>query len=498
MLAALAVAAAGGGPGGGRFKVEPLAAPGDVFAVVAADLDGDGRKDVLAAYTTGVPPYQRRFLAVFWNRNGLFAPRPDVVLPVPDDEICAFDTGAVDDGPGESLLFVTPHGVSAQSLRGRSPGPTRPLLAQATLFRQPIPGELPRVHLVHDLAAPGSHELLVPSLGSLWIWKRGPAGYAKAAQVEVDMDAGMRGAGKRAVARGERSIPPIGVTYGFPALHLADTDGDGLLDLVATQEDRVAIYRQGAGLAFRPQPDFTRDFTVRTPEEHREKGGNATVLVRDLDGDGIADLVVRKQVFEGIASATTSLYVFFGKKGGGYAKEPAQIIQSEGVGPLETQLIDLTGDGHPDLLVPSMSFGVFAFVRVLTTKTVKLVFQIFPFEPALRKFAAAPIAERELKFRLSLSGDFDLQAVDFTGDYDGDKKPDLAFGTGEEELSIFLSKGASRVVAEEAAEEVPARAFGVLEPVDLDGKGRSDILLHFPSTKGHRSEIVVLVNTGPW
>ena len=494
LFAALAVAAAAEG----RFKVEPLTAPGDVFAVVAADLDGDGRKDVLAGYTTGVPPYRRRFLAVFWNRAGIFAPRPDLILPVPDEEICAFDTGAVDDAPGESLLFVTPHGVSAQGLRGRTPGPIRPLLEQATLFRQPIPGELPRVHLVHDLAAPGSHELLVPSLGGLWIWKRTAAGYVKAAQVEVDMDAGIRGGGKRSASRREQSIPPIGLTYGFPALHLADTDGDGLLDIVATQEDRVAIYRQGAGLVFRPQPDFTRDFTVRTPEEHREKGATASVLVRDLDGDGVADLVVRKQVFEGIASATTSLYVFFGKKGGGYANEPAQVIQSEGVGPLETQLIDLTGDGHPDLLVPSMSFGVFAFVRVLTTKTVKIVFQIFPFEPLHRKFAATPIAERELKFRLSLSGDFDLQAVDFSGDYDGDGKPDLAFGTGEEELSIFLSKGASNVVADEAAEVVVARSSGVFDAVDLDGKGRSDILLHFPSTKGHRGEIVVLVNTGNW
>ncbi len=493
MLLALMLAAAAPG----RFRIEPLEVAGDVFAVVPADLDGDGRKDVLAAFTTGVPPYQKRFLAVFWNREGIFAPRPDLVLPVADDEICAFDVGAVEGGRGDSLLYLTPHGISAVDFPGRVAGPLRTLIEQPTLFHQPIPGELPRVHLVHDIAGPKSHDLLVPGLGTLWIWKRGPAGYVKAAQVEVDMDAGMRGGG-RSPPRVPGSIPPIGVTYGFPALHLADTDGDGLLDILATQEDRVAIYRQGPGMSFHPQPDFTRDFGIRSQEEHQEKQTNASILVRDLDGDGVADLVVRKQVFEGIASATSSSFVYFGKKGGGYAREPAQVLKSEGVGPLEVQLLDVTGDGHPDLIVPSMSFGVLAFIRVLTTKSVKVVFQIFPFLPKARRFAEEPLAERTLKFRLSLSGDADLQAVDFSGDYDGDKKPDLAFGTGDEELSIFLSRGASAVVAEEASEKVEVRAMGVVEPVDLDGKGRSDLLLHYPSTRGHRGEIVVLVNTGPW
>ncbi len=493
MLLAIMLAAAAPG----RFRSEPLEVAGDVDTVIPADLDGDGHKDLLAAFTTGVPPYQKRFIAVFWNREGIFAPRPDLVLPVADDEICAFDVGSVSNGHADSLLFLTPHGVSAVDFPGRVAGPLRTLVEQPTLFHQPIPGELPRLHLVHNIAGPASHDLLVPALGTLWIWKRGPAGYVKAAQVEVDMDSGIRGAGRR-TPEAPGIIPSIGVTYGFPALHLADSDGDGLIDIFATQEDRVAIYRQGPGMSFHPQPDFTRDFAIRTQEEHREKQSNASVLVRDLDGDGVADLVVRKQVFEGLASANSSSYVYFGKKGGGYARESAQVLKSEGIGPLDVQLLDVTGDGHPDLLVPSMNFGVFALIRVLTTKTVKVVFQVFPFLPKQRRFAEEPLAERTLKFRLSLSGDSDLQAVDFSGDYDGDKKPDLAFGTSEDELSIFLSGGASAVVADEASEKVQVRAMGVLLPVDLDGKGRSDLVLYFPSTKGHRGEIVVLVNTGPW
>ncbi len=118
--------------------------------------------------------------------------------------------------------------------------------------------------------------------------------------------------------------------YGFPALHVADADGDGLRDVFAVQEDRVAIYRQGPGFSFHPQPDFCRDFAVRTPADHLERGTSATTLVADLDGDGMADLIVRKQVFEGVTSARSTSYVFLGRKEG-FGSEPVQVLESEGV-----------------------------------------------------------------------------------------------------------------------------------------------------------------------
>ena len=490
MAALLLLAAAAIAP---RFHPEALAVDGDVFSVVPADLDGDGEKDLLAAYTTGLPPYQRRFLAIFWNRKGVFAPRPDLTLTVAEEEACAFDVQKVG-GTSDELLLVTPRGVTAQAFRGRVAGPVRRLVEQATLFHQPIPGELPRVHLVHDLSGKGSQDLLVPSLGSLGVWRRSGLVYEKAADLEVDME--VSGGGRRSGAR-TASSPAIDVRYSFPALNIADSDGDGLLDIIATQEDRVAIYRQGKGLVFHPQPDLTRDFSVRTAEDHRERSSNASVLVADLDGDGVADLVIRKQVFQGVASAASTDYVFFGKKGGGYAKEPAQAIKSEGVGLLQIQLVDLTGDGHPDLVVPSTTFGVFALIRILTAKTAKVNFLVFPFLPKARRFAAEPAAERELKFKLSLSGDSDLQAVSFTADVTGDGRPDLVFGSSEDELDIFPA-AAGGAFADEAAETVPVRAMGAIEAVDLDGKGRSDLVLYYPQTKGHRGEIMVLVNQGKW
>jgi hypothetical protein len=481
--------AAAAGP---RFRVEPLVVEGEVVSVTATDLDGDGKKDLLAVYTTGLAPYQRRFFAIFWNRAGVFAPRPDLVMSVSDEEACAFDVGPTN-GNADDLLVITARGVLAQSFPNRVAQPKRVLIEHPTLFHQPVVGELPRMRIVQDLAGSGSHDVLLPALGSLAVFRRTIGGYEKTAELDIDMD--VEGVATHGPGRSE--ISPFAVRYGFPAIHLADTTGRKLLDIVATQEDRVAVYRQLPGLTFHPQPDFTRDFSVRTPADHRERESTAAVLVADLDGDGIADLVVRKQVLQGISSAASTAYVYFGHVGGGYDQKPAQALESEGIGLLQPQLLDLTGDGRPDLIVPETSFGVFALIRMLAAKTAKVNFQVFPFDRKQRRFAERPTVETGLVFKIPVAGGVDLQAVSLEADVTGDKRPDLVFGSSEDELSIYPGLGNGEFAAE-PAEVVSVTATAQVQAVDLDGKGRADLLLHYPQTLGHRSEIVVLVNRGAW
>jgi hypothetical protein len=485
LLATLLLAATAATNGQPRFRVQGLQVEGEVASVVAADLDGDGKKDLLAVYTTGVPPYHKRFFAIFWNRSGVFAPRPDLTLSVDEAEACAFDVGKLGNG-AEDLLLITPRGVISRSFAQRVAAPPRKLVEQATLFHQPILGQLPRVRVIANVAGPDSHDLLVPSLGSLAIFRHAGDRYEKAGEVEIDMEVG----------GGPRKTQGLEVRYGFPELHVSDMDGDGLRDIVAAQEDRIAIYRQLPGFTFHPQPDFSRDFAVRTPADHRARGTSASVLLADVDGDGIADALVRKQVFEGVTSARSTSYLFFGRKDG-FARQPAQVLESEGVTLLQTQLIDLNGDGRPDLVVPYTSFGVFALIRMLTAKTVRVTFQIFPFEPRLRRFSAEPASERSVTFRVPLSGDSDLQAVSLAADVTGDGKPDLLFAPSEEELDVYRAVGDGEF-ASSPTEVIEVRAAGVLDAVDLDGKGRSDLVLHYPQTYGHRGEIVVLTNLGGW
>jgi hypothetical protein len=483
-----------------RFEEKKLQVLGDVVVVAAADLDGDGKLDIIVGYTSGVGPATKRSLAIFWNRNGVFGTAPDLALSLDEGQVFGFDLADIDGQPGDELLLVTPEGVLSRNFRGRVAGPPVKLVEQATAFTRPAPGTLPRLRIVQDVSAPGSRELLVAGPKLLGIYKsQGNGSYVRAAELALDVQAGWSAADQmRRLDRARTgSVPYFRLSFSFPSLYVADVDGDGLMDIVATLEDRVAIYRQSPGFTFAKAPSVSRDFAIRTPEELKEAGTSASVTVSDVDGDGVADLVVRKLVARGLASVTTTTYVFFGRKGSTYAEAPDQVLRGEGATGTDVELFDVTGDGHPDLVVPSVNIGIFAIVKILLNRTLSINFQVFPFEPARRRFADKPAAERELSFKLNLSGAADIQAIDMFGDYNGDKRADLAFGTGDDELSIFLG-GQGTLFADSAAARIPVRAVGRLESVDLDAKGRSDMLLYYPATKGHRGEVMLLRNTGPW
>jgi hypothetical protein len=479
-----------------RFDIRRLSVDGDMLAVVPADLDGDGKLDLLAVYRSGVPPAHRRFFGLFWNRGRAFSARPDAVIPLDERTSCAFDVADVDGQPGAEVLIVTPAGVQARSFRGRQVGAAADLLRTDTLYYQAAPGELPRLPLAQEVGTAGVNDLLVPAVGALEIHRREGGTFTRAARLAITMDTRGRSYGRR--ARGAGALGIIQVTYAFPALTVADTDGDGRPDIVATLEDRLAIYRQSGAYTFAEQPTFRRDFAVRTPAELSEMSSSAAITVTDIDRDGLADLVVRKQVARGITSAAATSFIYFGRRAGLYPPRADQVIRSEGASGTDVELHDVTGDGRADLVVPSVNIGVVAIVRALTTKTVKVNFQVFPFEPRARRFASQPAAERALKFRLSLAGEAGVQAADMRGDYNGDRRPDLVFGTDDEELSLFPGTASAGLFDEDPLEQLEAPAFGTLEAVDLDRQGKSDMVLHYPATRAQRSQIAVLFNRGPW
>lgn len=493
VFVALSVLCAARPAAAARFSVEKLAVDGEVLSVVPADLDGDGKRDLVVAFKRGQSPHESRFFALFWNRGGAFAAHPDRVLPA-DARTCAFDVADVDDAAGAELLVVSHHGVDAISFRGREPTAPRALSSDPTLFYEADRGALPHLRLVYELSAPGSHDLLVPLLDGLGVYFGAHGRYQSAARLAVELKSTLDAADRPDRTAG--AAPRFSISVAFPSVHVADADGDGVADVIVALEDRVAMFRQHRDHTFDRQPAVRRDFALRSADELSESYSSASASVTDVDGDGVADLLLRKQVSHGITSAQATSYLFLGRRGGGWGKQADQIIKSDGVGFAEADLVDLTGDGRPDLLVPSVTMGVWAIIRVLTTKTLKVNLRLFPFGKD-RRFAETPIDVRELKLKVPLSGNADLQAVEVGGDYNGDRRADLAFGLSDQQLAIFTGVGGG-VMTKEPVETVAANGCGQTEPVDLDAQGKSDLVIHYASTPGHRGDVVVLHNRGSW
>lgn len=469
------------------FAIEHLTVDGHLERVDAADLDGDGKLDLIAVVIKGDGDKAERSLAIFWNQGKPFSATPDLVLPAAAD-VCAFDLADVDGQKGAELIEVSPAGLRTRSFVGRVASATRPLVTETTLFLRAPTDHLPRFKVVQSLGTRLPKALLVPGPGTLSVYAQADDRFVRRARLVVETKNEISLPRRDGPEHLSPGLPTFSVTTRFPQVRVVDFNGDGRPDLALVADETVRGFVQTED-GFPTEASFEHTFSVRGPKEGSDASVN--MMLADVDGDGRVDALVTKNTSKGISSAKTTVSVFYATPEGFGAKAD-QIIETDGAAVAQVQLADITGDGQLDLLVPSMKIGLFSIIRILTSSSMKVDFHLHPMGDK-KRFAAKPTAARDLVFQLSLNeNNSDLQAVDMTGDFDGDGKTDLAFGVGREELALYRGGKAGEVFSAEPMATIAVRAFGHALPVALDQGAKSDLVLWYPETEGHQHELAVV------
>lgn len=230
-------------------------------------------------------------------------------------------------------------------------------------------------------------------------------------------------------------------------------------------------------------------------EQERDDAQSYVVTVpQDLNGDGQTDFLVNK--FQGQATslqAKTTIYLTDPK-----GRVPAKGIELKARGNRAAGAvpIDINQDGKQDLGVASSQFNVWAVVRALIKKRVKIWFSFYLYHPEgyhLKK----PDFEREISFRFSLI-DLDIEGFfpNLDGDFNGDGYPDALYARDRKQLTVLLQDPKKK----ERFPAVPSGTYDVSVPRqfrigDLNGDKRTDVVLYERRSQGNR-KVIVLLNSG--
>ncbi|WP_213994658.1 VCBS repeat-containing protein [Arsukibacterium sp.] len=390
----------------------------------------------------------------------------------------------------QALVFLTLDGVSWYNPVS---GDVEPLLQSPSIYRVLDKNRLRRSDFVLELGSEAA-DFLLPDFNQSHVFRQQPDGSFKQYSLKID-----------ALVTSWRDNP----SYEPRRHYIVDVDLDGRLDLVFIANGKFQVFYQLADGAFNSEP-VAQNWPVALSTEQeadqrndagRSYSGQNIDSVRDItdiDGDGIADIVVNREQLADALERNNSFRVHFGKQtatGLSFNAEPDTRITTD-TSPIAVMIDDFNADGRKDFYISSTHFGVGTIVRVLLRGSAKLDIDFYLLNEQ-RQYSSKADFKQSATIDVSISNlRYDMPLFELA-DLDGTGQQSLVVGEGGDELR-FYSPEAGRLFSRRSERlklTLPRDARKVLV-ADLTGNGKDDIVLPFDAqdAESQRNQLLLLLN----
>ena len=219
----------------------------------------------------------------------------------------------------------------------------RPLVTVTSNFSAPRRGEIPHVDVSRDVNDDDRDDLLVPDVDGFWVFVQSEDGsFADPVKIGAPTDMS-----RIYGADGYRYDP-----WGQSRVHAIDYDHDGHSDLTFWNEDHFEVHLQDDSGSFAAAPGtFTTEVAFDSDDlsslATADMTGRVLHSLDDLNGDGVADLVVFSLEGKSISTKHSTCEVHFGERApdGGtlFARDAGIVFRSNGK-PIVFQNMFVKGD----------------------------------------------------------------------------------------------------------------------------------------------------------
>ncbi len=389
------------------------------------------------------------------------------------------------------------------------------LVSVSSSFTPPREDEVPHVDISRDVNGDGRIDLVLPA---------GDDGFQVFIQLSDGSFADPVETGTPADL--DRIYGADGYRYdpwSVSRIHAFDYNGDGRVDLVSWNGDRFEVHIQdGQGLfdpvavTFTPGVRFDSDDLSTFAGE--DMTGRVLHTFSDLNGDGVADMVIYALKGDRISDKRSAYKVHFGTRDADgriqFASESAVSIQSEGHVQLVMERRDFGGDGEAGLIVTTienryLESSLFKRIKGFMGDDVWLNLAFYqvsegrvPDRPtAIRKIqldgAPSPREPGWVPLEVVLQGGKHVLRKDratyprafnknlFIGDVTGNGRSDLLIEWTHREMHVYAGVPGPDLFTEQphrVAVDLPNdEEYAWM--TDLNRDGRQDIVMHHPFTK---------------